>query len=90
MQWYSYDDDVVDSFYDTGSTEGAKVYRVEDYTADLFNTGYNVESWSVEQYNMEEVEDETFVVTLNLPGNEYYYDYTVTYDVEQLKQSRTQ
>jgi enterochelin esterase-like enzyme len=80
MQWFSYDDEVVSDFVNTGSAEGATVYRAEEYTSDLFNTGYNPASFACEQYDMDEVEDETFVVSIALPGNLYYYDYTVTYD----------
>ena len=78
MQFYA-KDDITNGFINTGSAAGAKVYSAYDYQDGMFNTGYGLNSDSV-VYDLSETSDERFEITLPLPGNLYYYDYTVTYD----------
>lgn len=77
LQFYKHDD-VTDNFIKTGTTAGAKVYDAYHYEKSMFNTGYGLNGDS-QSYDLKEVEDERFEITLPLPGNLYYYDYTVTY-----------
>ena len=44
----------------------------------MFNTGYGLNN-DTAIYELTETKDERFEITLPLPGNLYYYDYTVTY-----------
>ena len=78
LQFYAKDDPVVKNFINTGDSKGAKVYDAYQYKKGMFNTGYGLNSDTV-SYEMDEVEDEKFELTLPVPGNLYYYDYTVTY-----------
>lgn len=78
LQFYSYDDPAVQNFINTGDASKAKVYDVFNYKDGMFNTGYGLNGDS-QSYKLTEVEDERFEVTLPVPGNLYYYDYTVTY-----------
>ena len=79
FQWYSSNDSVVKGFATTGSTTGATVYRAEDYTDGMFNTGYGLNSDSQVYTLTEDGTSDVFETTLTVPGNLYYYDYTVTY-----------
>lgn len=78
LQFYA-KDDITNGFIDTGSAAGATVYSVYDYRDGMFNTGYGLNNDTM-IYNLSETSDERFEITLPLPGNLYYYDYTVTYD----------
>ena len=55
------------------------VYSAYQYEKGMFPTGYVVDG-TLMKYDMTEVKDETFEISLPLPGNLYYYDYEVTYD----------
>ncbi len=77
LQFYKHDD-ITDGFIKTGTAAGAKVYDAYHYEKGMFNTGYGLNGDS-QSYDLTEVEDERFEITLPLPGNLYYYDYTVTY-----------
>ena len=77
LQFYKHDD-VTDNFIKTGSAAGAQVYNVYEYQDGMFNTGYGLNGDS-QSYDLTEVKEERFEITLPLPGNLYYYDYTVTY-----------
>lgn len=78
MQWYDPEDPSVVNFVDT-SGAGAVIYDAYNYREGLFNTGYGLSNDSAVYTLNETAEDERFELTLPLPGNEYYYDYTVTY-----------
>lgn len=79
LQFYSLQDQVVKDFITTGLTTGAQVYNVYEYKDGMFNTGYGLNSDSA-VYELTETTDERFTITLPVPGNLYYYDYTVTYE----------
>lgn len=78
LQFYKHDD-ITDGFINTGTADGAKVYDAFHYEKGMFNTGYGLNGDS-QSYELTEVEDERFEVTLPFPGNLYYYDYVVTYE----------
>ncbi|MFQ6794332.1 MAG: alpha/beta hydrolase [Thomasclavelia sp.] len=78
MQFYQ-NDEVAKNFITTGDASGAKVYDAYHYQDGMFNTGYGLNNDTV-VYEMEETADEYFEVSLPLPGNLYYYDYTITYE----------
>lgn len=78
MQWYDPEDPSVVNFVETNGA-GAVIYDAYSYREGLFNTGYGLSNDSVVYTLNETAEDERFELTLPLPGNEYYYDYTVTY-----------
>lgn len=78
MQWYDPEDPAIVNFEETNGV-GAVVYDAYQYREGLFNTGYGLNGDSAVYTLNETAEDERFEITLPLPGNEYYYDYTVTY-----------
>lgn len=78
LQFYA-KDDITNDYINTGSAVGATVYSVYDYQDGMFNTGYGLNDDTMVYY-LTETSDERFEITLPLPGNLYYYDYTVTYD----------
>lgn len=79
FQFYDVNDEAVKEFEKSGNGEGAKAYSVFEYKDGMFNTGYGLNNDSI-SYDFIEVIDERFELTLPVPGNEYYYDYTITYD----------
>lgn len=79
LQWYAFDDPVVEKFAETGDAKGAKVYNAASYSKDLFNTGYGLND-DMQSYTLEDKGNERFEGSVNLPGNLYYYEYVVTYD----------
>ncbi|MEG0276202.1 MAG: alpha/beta hydrolase-fold protein [Coprobacillus sp.] len=78
LQFYSLQDEVVKNFINTGVATGAKEYDVYQYKDGMFNTGYGLNS-DTAVYELTETKDERFEITLPVPGNLYYYDYTITY-----------
>jgi enterochelin esterase-like enzyme len=53
-------------------------FNAYNYEEGMFNTGYGINSDSA-VYELYQTSDEHFELALDLPGNLYYYDYTVTY-----------
>ena len=80
FQFYSLNDPVVKNYEKTADPTGAKVYSAYDYDKD--NAMFNVSGGQNNDtpiYELEETGDERFEITLPLPGNQYFYDYTVEY-----------
>lgn len=80
FQFYSLNDPVVKNYEKTADPSGAKVYSAYDYDKD--NAMFNVSGGQNNDtpiYELEETGDERFEITLPLPGNQYFYDYTVEY-----------
>ena len=78
LQFYSKDDEAVKNYTQTLDFSQAKVYNAYEYKDGMFNTGYGLNN-DTAIYELTETKDERFEITLPLPGNLYYYDYTVTY-----------
>ncbi len=78
FQFGKWEDPAVVDFMNEEKTDEPQIFSVYEYEPEgMFNTTTNAIS-----YEMEETADEHFELTLPLPGNLYYYDYTVTYDDE--------
>ena len=78
FQFYSAEDEAVKNFIDSGDGSAAKTYNAYEYEEGMFNTGFPINFVPV-TYELKQTRDERFELTLPLPGNLYYYDYTVTY-----------
>jgi hypothetical protein len=76
MQWYKWDE--VKNYDASGDNSAIKNYGADEYEEGMFNAGFGINSDS-RVYELEKAADGSYVLTLTLPGNLYYYDYTVTY-----------
>ena len=84
FQWFSNDDPVVQN-YVTECTKGEKgsiasLNGLTAYDAWNYSDGMYTSTAVTKAYEMTEVENEIFTLTIPVPGNLYYYDYKVTYD----------
>ena len=75
FQWYKPEE--VKEFQGSGDNSGIPSYDAYQYEEGMFNSGYGLNGSA--EYEMTQTRDERFELTLPLPGNLYYYDYTVTY-----------
>lgn len=75
FQWYKPEE--VKDFQGSGDNSGIPSYDAYQYEEGMFNSGYGLNGSA--EYEMTQTRDERFELTLPLPGNLYYYDYTVTY-----------
>lgn len=84
LQWFSNDDPIVQNYVNecTKGEEGsiASLDGLTVYDAWNYKNGMYTSTAVTKAYEMTEVEDEVFTLTIPVPGNLYYYDYTVTYD----------
>ena len=77
FQFYKEDDEACKNYIDTGDYSSAITYSAFEYEEGMFNTGYPISNAPI--YELNQTKDERFELTIPLPGNLYYYDYTVTY-----------
>lgn len=75
FQWYK--EDEVTDFDASGDNSAIPMYTVDEYEDGMFNSGYGLNGSAV--YPMVQTRGEHFELELTVPGNLYYYDYTVTY-----------
>lgn len=76
FQWYK--EDEVTGFEGSGDNSSIPMYDLYEYEDGMFNSGYGLNGSAV--YELVQTSGEHFELTLeNVPGNLYYYDYTVTY-----------
>lgn len=75
FQWYKWDE--TKNFEASGDNSSIRMYDAYQYQDGMFNTGYGLNGSA--EYELTETEGEHFRLSLPLPGNLYYYDYTVTY-----------
>ncbi|MGM9942454.1 MAG: alpha/beta hydrolase [Bulleidia sp.] len=75
FQWYREEETAE---YDaSGDNTAIPMYTVDTYEDGMFNSGYGLYGSAV--YPMTQTRGEHFELELTVPGNLYYYDYTVTY-----------
>lgn len=74
FQWY--DPEEADQYVAMGENAGIHQYRAEEYEEGMYNaSGLHGQ----EIYELTQTVGEHFELTLTVPGNLYFYDYTVTY-----------
>lgn len=73
-----YKEDEVKNYDASGDNSAIPSYNVYEYEEGMFNSGYGINGDSG-VYELTQTEGERFELTIPLPGNLYYYDYTVTY-----------
>ncbi|MBQ7994092.1 MAG: S-layer homology domain-containing protein [Solobacterium sp.] len=76
FQWYKWED--VDGYDAAGDNSHMHNVNAYGYEEGMFNTGYGING-DTAVYELYQTSDEHFELALDLPGNLYYYDYTVTY-----------
>ncbi len=76
MQWYKWDE--VEGYDAAGDNSHMHNYDAYHYEEGMFNTGYGING-DTAVYVLSQTSDEHFELALDLPGNLYYYDYTVYY-----------
>ena len=76
FQWYKWEE--TDGFDAAGDNSHMPSYDAYHYEDGMFNTGYGING-DTAVYELKQTSDDHFELTLDLPGNLYYYDYTVTY-----------
>ena len=75
FQWYKWDE--TNAFDASGDNSSIPMYDAYHYENGMFNAGYGLNGMA--EYELTQTEGEHFRLSLPLPGNLYYYDYTVTY-----------
>ena len=75
FQWYKKDE--VTNYDASGDNSAIPVYDAYHYEDGMFNAGYGLNGMI--NYPLVQTSGEHFELELTLPGNLYYYDYTVTY-----------
>ncbi|MCF0115759.1 MAG: hypothetical protein HUJ56_10415, partial [Erysipelotrichaceae bacterium] len=78
FQWYKLDDPAVVNYSSTLDYSQAVSYDAYEYEEGMFNTGYGLNG-DTKVYELNEVIDGVYTLSLTVPGNLYYYDYTITY-----------
>ena len=76
FQWYKYEE--TEGFDATGDNSHMPNYDAYHYEEGMFNTGYGING-DTRVYELKQTSDDHFELNLELPGNLYYYDYTVKY-----------
>ncbi|MBR4163790.1 MAG: MBL fold metallo-hydrolase, partial [Solobacterium sp.] len=76
FQWFKWDE--VGDFQAMGDNSGIPCYDADHYEEGMFNASGGLNN-DTAVYELEETSDEVFEFSFKLPGNLYFYDYTVEY-----------